>query len=556
MDGFGWRRPNRSLFMAILLFGLACTPPAWAHDVAGHGSLTYEVSAAIDIPAGWKKLRLQIVDTAHGGPTPARFSLEVNGREYIPEGLGADGLRFVSIHQGKKQQFVVCYSRGTGWVDVPLPADAQQVVVHAVKGFEYRPATVTFAAHAATSEVTVTLDRWTDTRAGGWIPVEEHAHYDRPDPAHDADWLTMLAGDDIGQAHFMVLKGGNLPGIWAAQHAYGSAGEAKDGERMIRPGGEYRDSMQGHINLLGVTEVIEPLLTGVPEQPHHWPPFIEVLLRAKALGGVVGPAHGTELGLSSTGVADTVLGGTDFFEIANTNRYKVDVWYRLLNCGFIVPPVGGTDLPNYPSRAPWQPFFGEVRTYVRTGGEVTFEAFKAAIARGETVVSSGPAISLSVNGAGPGGTVRLPAGGGDVELEAELSSPRELQSFEIVRQGTVEAMEVVRTGGSPVNRWRIKGRLRFERSAWVAARGTGEPKTALLQEANVRQHTIAHTAPVRVLVGDEPITSAEDAGFLVERLKDQIALYEAAGKYARPEDRTRMRELLESAVQALQPQLR
>lgn len=527
--------------------------PAGGHGDPAHGSPTYEVTMAAPPASDQPRLRLQVIDAATGQPTAARFSLEVDGGEYVPETLGSGGLRFVSIHHSKKQRFVVCYSRGEGVVELALPAGAKRIVVHAVKGFEYEPAAVSLAATAPVSEATIRLRRWTDLRAAGWISVEEHVHYDRLEPKHDRDWLTMLAGDDIGQAHFMMLKGYNLPGIWAAQYAYGPAGEGKNDRSLIRPGEEYRDNLQGHLNLLGVTGIVEPILTGGGDHPHHWPPFHDVLLRARELGGVVGPAHGAELGLSSTAVADTLLGAVDFFEIANTNRYKFDTWYRLLNCGYILPPVAGTDLPNYPSRAPWQPLLGEVRTYVRTGGSVSFDAFKSAIARGETMISSGPMAALSVGGVGPGGTLQLPAGGGEVEIEAELSSPREILGFELVRQGEVIALTLTKHQEGPIARWRIKGRLRFDRSAWVAARGTGELKTALLAEANVRQNTFAHTAPIRVLVGGQPIASAADAAFLAARLGDQIELYRSAGKYAQPAERERVLELFAAARRRLQP---
>ena len=62
----------------------------------------------------------------------------------------------------------------------------------------------------------------------GWLPAEEHLHYDRVDPEHDRDWLTMLAADDLAMGHFMVLKGGNLPGVWAEQYAYGEEGQDGD----------------------------------------------------------------------------------------------------------------------------------------------------------------------------------------------------------------------------------------------------------------------------------------------------------------------------------------
>ncbi len=85
------------------------------------------------------------------------------------------------------------------------------------------------------------MGRWINLQAEGWHAADEHLHYERTDPRHDNDWLTMLDADGLSHAHFLVLRGGNLPGIWAQQFAYGKAGEATDGKRLIRPGEEYRD---------------------------------------------------------------------------------------------------------------------------------------------------------------------------------------------------------------------------------------------------------------------------------------------------------------------------
>ena len=70
-------------------------------------------------------------------------------------------------------------------------------------------------------------------------------------------WLTAMAANPLGleiarrfgvnMAFALVLTG---------------AGKAFDGQRLIRPGEEYRDQSQGHINLLGVSEVIPPVMAG------------------------------------------------------------------------------------------------------------------------------------------------------------------------------------------------------------------------------------------------------------------------------------------------------
>ncbi len=307
-----------------------------AHEEHGHQGPTYEVTAPGAFSGQEKRLALDVVDAETGKPTAARFSLTIDDKEYVPAALDAHGLRFVSIHQGRGQRFVACYTRGTGTVELPLPPEARHGIVSVVKGFEYLPVRASFELSGPATAVTARLTRWSDVRKRGWMPAEEHLHYDRLDPAHDRDWLAMLAGDDLVHAHFLVPRGGNLPGVWARQYAYGTQGEASDRERLIRPGEEYRDSFQGHINLLGVREVIEPISTGGmggPNPAFHYPAFYDVLQRARQLDGLGGPAHGTALGRSPTGVADAVLGAVDFFEIANTHLYEFKVWYQLMNCG-------------------------------------------------------------------------------------------------------------------------------------------------------------------------------------------------------------------------------
>ena len=96
--------------------------PLTAHELQGHRGPTYEVSAAAQIEEGQPHLKLSVIDRATGQPTPARFSLVVDGQAHTPSALGENGLRFVSIHVGKRQRFTALYTRGTGAVRVPLPA--------------------------------------------------------------------------------------------------------------------------------------------------------------------------------------------------------------------------------------------------------------------------------------------------------------------------------------------------------------------------------------------------------------------------------------------------
>ncbi len=525
---------------------------SWAHE--GHQAATYQVTPAATNLEQSNHIRLRIIDADSGKPIAARFSLMLDGEHYVPSELNSHGLRFLSIHQRKNHQFVATYSRGSGDVLVPIPTNSKSGVLTVAKGFEFLTVTQRFDLTQAGMVIEVRLSRWVNLRETGWHAADEHLHYERTEPKHDADWMTMLDGDGLSHAHFLMLKGGNLPGIWADQFAYGREGEADDGSRLIRPGEEYRDSTQGHINLLGIQKVIPPISTGGLGQPKvsfNYPPLRDVFQKAHDLGGIGGPAHGASLARSSTAILDTVLGQVDFFEIANTHLYKTDVWYQLLNCGFVVPPMAGTDLPNFGFRDSWQPLLGEIRTYVRCGDRHDFESWKAAVRRGEVFVTSGPLLKFEVNGKGPGGIIHLPQEGGQITVSAELTSPRPLEIMEVVKMGQPLEFEVKKSHDKNIFRLSVNENLVITKSCWLAARGLGGPKTAVEKGLNIKQNEIAHTGIVQVIVGDTPIRSKPDVAKLHKHLAEQREYYRTQGNYEKAEHRLRFVNLFDQAIDQL-----
>src|SRR5262249_31863352 len=140
-----------------------------------------------------------------------------------------------------------------------------------------------------------------------------------------------------------------------------------------------------------------------------------------------------------------------------------------------------------------------------------FASWRKNVQQGRVFVSMGPMVRLSVNGAGPGDTVNLPAGGGEGSVEAELSAPPELRALELVRSGHAVETET-RVAGDPIRKIKLRKKLKIEESCWLAARGTGVHIVALDRDA------LAHTAAVRVLVGGHPIRSSEDSTWLITHL--------------------------------------
>ncbi len=519
----------RALSLICVLTGV-CSLLAWTQDRRRD-------------PVWGPRFVLEVVDIETDEPLAARFTVFADGREHAPRWVSPHGLRFVSVHRSKRQSLVATFTRGSGPVEVPLPPGTKQVEVHVAKGFDYLPATVRIDTSSDPVAVKVRLRRWNRLHEEGWRAADTHVHYDRIEPSANRDWMDMMDADDLTFAEFMTLKGGQAPRVWARQYAYGRAGEGAEGQKLIVPGEEYRDSLQGHILLFRIRQIIQPILAGYAVgSPHNWPAFLDVLLEARSGGALVGAAHGGVSGASPTGVADAVLGGVDFWEIRNARTWELDLWYKLANCGYVLPPTAGTDLPNDPYRDPWQPFLGSIRTYVRVGDAIGSDVLHSAISGGEVFVSSGPIVGLAINGSGPGDSIRLPATGGEIEIEARLESPLPLQTLEVIRNGKPLEVTPEMIAEGEVNGLRIQTRLHVDESSWFAARGAGGPIEAL------GRNSVAHTAGIRVLGGERPIHSAESARELISLLNEQKDFYRQNGSYADPAHRSRMLEILDLAI--------
>lgn len=539
---------NRSccLFAIVLLFTLVFSPHLRAHE---HTPVTHTFGMGDAVEPG--RLIINIVDADSGEPIAARFTLEIDGQTHTPHWVDNSGVRFTSSHITKKQIFTATYTRGQGPVQVSLPANAKHVRVFAAKGFEYRLAKAHGDVVNGRLTLKIAMRKWIDLETKGWVGVDEHLHYDRLTKEDDDEWLAMLDGDGLGAGHFMVLKGAMVDGVWSRQYAYGPAGQATNGQQLVVPGQEYRDSSQGHINLLGVNKIVQPISTGglgIPKVKENFPPLHDVFIEARKRDGLVGVAHAGTLGKHPTAVADAVLGAMDYWELSNGFIYNTDNWYRLMNCGIFLAPIGGTDLPNSPLRDTWQPMLGSIRTYVQTEGLRDFDTFKTAVKQGKTFISGGPIIAIKVNGLDVGGTVQLPKGGGEVVVEIELASPRLPRELVLIKNGKAAPAKIQKIKGDGIHRWRITQSVRFNRSGWLSAWGKGARLEAQQLDA------IAHAGAIRVLVGVQPIQSNADAQNLIDQLKQRRAYYQKSGVYETEADRKHALSLFDKAMAKLTTQ--
>jgi hypothetical protein len=227
-----------------------------------------------------------------------------------------------------------------------------------------------------------------------------------------------------------------------------------------------------------------------------------------------------------------------------------------MNCGFFIPPVGGTDLPNYPMRDNWQPFLGEIRTYTKVDEDHDFDAWKNAVRSNRVFVTSGPMVSFKINDAELGDRVTLPDGGGEIEINATLSTPIGLTEMELLRNGEPVNAEIVKKKLGTVHLWRIKHKMTVSRSCWFAVRGKGVPIQSLDIPSLKKQSwsetsVIAHSAAIPVIVGDQRVSSREDKEWLIRHLGRQREFYETKARYWNKRQKERMLGYFDEAVKIL-----
>ncbi|WP_422931335.1 CehA/McbA family metallohydrolase [Singulisphaera sp. PoT] len=389
------------------------------------------------------------------------------------------------------------------------------------------------------------LKRWADLSKMKWYSGDHHVHaagcghYESPtEGVKPEDMMRQILGEDLDVG--CVLSWGPC---WYAQKAYFSGGLSplSTSDHLMRYDVEvsgFPSSHTGHLCLLRLKEDDYPGTTRIEE----WPSWdLPVLKWGKAQGGVVGFSHsGWGLKTNDTRVpnyevppfdgiganeyiVDVVHDVVDFISTVDTPApWELNIWYHTLNCGFRTRISGETDFPC---------IYGEKvglgRAYVKLeDGKLDFDRWCEGIKLGRSYVSDGKAhlVDFKVEDVAVGesgsekklerpGTVKVTAKVAAYlepeitpRLEALKARPIESKPYwdiERARAGKTRTVPVeVLVNGFPVAQTTIEADgtfrdLRFdvpiERSSWIA----------------LRIYPAAHTNPVFVLVGDQPIRASK-----------------------------------------------
>jgi hypothetical protein len=474
---------------------------------------------AMDFRRPTGKLRLKVVEKQSGRPATARVSLrQEGGKFFAPPGA----LHRVLDDYGH----FYC----TREAELTLPAGDYKL--RAFHGLEFRTAHLAVAVSAGqTKEQTIELERWTNAAAHGWHSGENHIHanygygqwYNTPETMRE-----QCAGEDLHVCNFMVANS-DTDGVFDREFFRGRPDAISTAETLLYWNQEFRSTSWGHMTLVSLSQLVEPIFTGFKDTTNPWdiPTNSDIADRTHLQKGLVNYTHGAQNpddpyagAYTAKGIpVDVALGKIDTIDLNASYAGTVPLWHRLLNCGFHLPASAGTDcfLNRIRSQLP-----GASRVYVKIDGDFSYAAWIANLRTGRSFVTNGPMLEIAVDSQGPGGTVRL-ATPRDVNIVARASAQFPLDQVEVVVSGKVVATGTLASDKLSAQ---IEAPVKIPRSGWLSlrARGPGHP-----------DHTggalEAHTSPVYVEVAGKTAASRDDAEYFLKwierlslflRLRDRV----------------------------------
>src|SRR5262245_5774949 len=442
------------------------------------------------------KLRLSVVEKQTGRPLTARLSIEQQGRKYVaPPGS------LYRVQNG----LLHFYAAGRAQATIP----AGKYVLRAFRGLEYRPLERQIElAPGQDLNVTLELDHWNDPASRSWYSGESHIHanygyghwYNTPETMS-----LQLEGEGLRVANFMVANSDG-DGVFDREFFRGAPDPLSSSGTVLYWNQEFRATLWGHMTLLNLKRLVEPIFTGFKETTNPWdtPTNADIADATHLQEGHVNfthPASGTGdpfLGAyaAKSVPIDVALGKIDSLDI-NWGEATLQLWYRLLNCGFRLPASAGTDcfLNRIQSRLP-----GSDRAYVKVDNRFSYTEWIRNLKAGRSFVTNGPLLEFQVDGRFLGDSIQLPASG-TVSTRASATWQSPLDRAEVVYNGAAVATAQVSADRLTAT---LEQALKIDRSGWLSFR------------AYAQDRTWAQTSPIYLTVAGKAAASEVDARYFLQ----------------------------------------
>ncbi len=494
-------------------------------------------------PSG--QVRVKVVDEL-GNPTPVRLYVEASdGKAYCPP--GEQIFYYYLEADGPREGFFV----GSG--DDTFPAPVGRLRLVALKGIEYRIAerSVEVAADE-TTEITLTMERWTNWAERGWYTGENHFHanyngsyYQRPNQS-----LAWLQAEDLNSANMIVA---NAAGAFVHDKEFftGDVDPLSTNRYKLYWGEEYRNSNPlGHMGFLNLKKLVPPFYTSVigSDSSYDFPLNTMAAMDARRQGGLVTYMHpisrsmrdvfDTSLGAKESPVT-AALGALDALDILPYGDSAYGMWYTLLNGGLRISPGAGTDcFTNWRgiNRIP-----GGARQYVEVGPVMDWKRWIDRYREGRAFVTNGPLIEFAVNGQGMGSEISTTSDRPyRARLAAEITSRVPVTRIELIQNGSVIETKAVDLSLRTV---RMEKEIEVSQSSWFAVRVTGLPARGIRDDRIPR----AHSGAIYVNVDGKPTLIKEDLETLIRWIDRLWAYLEERDNLGSGDNRARAKEMLDQA---------
>jgi hypothetical protein len=490
-----------------------------------------------------KKILVQILDE-HGKPTAAKIRVtELDSIYYAPDGHLSD----FNISEGggdamlaNKRRFA--YVEGTFGINLPVA----NIRFEVVKGYAYYFFDSTITISSETDTIKIQLQKWFEFDNEKWYSGDVHVHYIDPVTA-----LLEMKAEDLNVCNILTSDFTN-----DQDRFRGATDPVSDSTHLIYINQEYREDQLGHVNLLNLKKLIEPVKT---MRKYHYPLNMQACDETHAQGGHVSWAHfaawpGLEAPLAivmkKIDAVELLCTIDPFNEPIFVSEVVPDLrmnsglrlWYRLLNCGLKVPATAGTDKMNN------RVTVGANRVYALIKGNFNYQSWIDAINRGNTFITNSPFLICHANNKSPGEKINI-SRNKTVTIIAEMWSQLPVDRLEIIANGEVIADKIIEKGQHYA---KLKIEYKPVKSVWIAARthqynqedtrngvsfsqrrdlGAGPTLLNKFYGTMRPETAFAHTSPTYVIVENQPIHSKADAEYFIKYLENVIIWLKQTGRF-------------------------
>jgi len=487
---------------------------------------------------GRARVRIE-VRTETGHPTGVRLRITNAAGAYFPPlghlpvpNAGARSAGDLVLGDNKTTPLTL-YALVYEGAQVDLPPGRYHVEARHGYEYEFVGKDVEIGA-AAGQTLAIGLHKYADFEGRGWYPGDTHVHF--PDPG---GMRYEMECEGLRVASHLIWKNGLKdppnPGDGNFQNLAnfnGKLSPVSDADHLVQAGEEFRSGRLAHLIFQGLRTIVWPISTGGLKENgaggYDWPLMLDAADDAHEQGALVTWAHWPYPSLEAP--LDIALGRIDSVDLLTTGNpfephpilvedYKmygprafatppIEVYYAYLNCGFHLPVSSGSD------KMALNPPIGSARTYVQTDGPLTYPAWLEGIRKGHTFASDYPLLEFSVNGTGPGDSIKLAPGKARLKISGRATSLEPYEVLEVIYNG--KAVRTARPAGEHCEA-RIDDTIEVGRGGWIALRAHG-PKMLPYGPTWWQMPVFAHTSPIYLDMPGRPAPAAESALLFLDQL--------------------------------------